>query len=743
MTPVYNKDGCTVYHGDCLEVMRSLPENSVDAVVTDPPYGLAPSKNAKSGFMGKKWDAVVPGVEIWQEALRVLRPGGHLLAMGGTRTFHSLVCSIEDAGFEVRDTLCWLNGQGFPKSQNVSAMIDKRGGASIGWFGPWLREERRKRGISSNQLSTYFPSITGQFTGCVRNWELGFNLPTVDQFNTLCEVLDLSFTRLEEAEREVIGKGFSGKTAIWNEEGDMGYFNLTLPSTDTAKQWDGWGTALKPGHELVIWATKPFKVVPEWAIIWELTCIVESLLWCLAPVKLVELCFTLNPQELGGASLDSVRWIVAVLSGIRLRGLSAMTDTFNSPDQASTFLSIVLLWSAILEESSGSQNTFTTETVSNLTTGLKTLSCLISEITPEDTIRDAKSTHGLWWSASTAKGNSSVLFASQGSTPKPSANENVFWNISDGILNALVSIVESTLPRLRVTKDYSASPLVITHTDQRIEPQTPSNTGGLRPDLELICLARKPLSEPTISANVLAHGTGALNIGETCVPISGDRRSPNAADGTVHRTNGSVYGKHQHSDGFDVNQGRWPANVLLSDDPEVQDAFDGFGESKSPSNPVKQGGHHRHDVGLNGSSRNGFGVGYSDSGSPARFFTKLPVDDPNTLRFLYASKANRRDRCGSKHPTIKPQALLRWLSRLITPPGGLILDPFAGSGSLGTAARQEGFRSILIEREAEYIADILRRLEAEPVRPAPSRPRTATQPIPVATQPTFSFEETG
>ena len=103
--------------GDCLVVMPTLDAESVDAIVTDPPYGLE--------FMGKDWDNGVPGKHFWQEALRVAKPGAHLLAFGGTRTFHRLACAIEDAGWQIRDTLGWLYGSGFPKSLNVGKAIDK------------------------------------------------------------------------------------------------------------------------------------------------------------------------------------------------------------------------------------------------------------------------------------------------------------------------------------------------------------------------------------------------------------------------------------------------------------------------------------------------------------------------------------------------------------------------------------------------------------------------------------------
>lgn len=104
-------DNYQLHSGDCLELLATLPDNSVDSIVTDPPYGLS--------FMGKKWDYDVPKVEIWKECLRVLKPGGHLLAFAGTRTQHRMAVRIEDAGFEIRDMIAWVYGSGFPKSHNL------------------------------------------------------------------------------------------------------------------------------------------------------------------------------------------------------------------------------------------------------------------------------------------------------------------------------------------------------------------------------------------------------------------------------------------------------------------------------------------------------------------------------------------------------------------------------------------------------------------------------------------------
>src|SRR5664280_3392932 len=110
-----------IYTGDCLTVMPTLEANSIDSIITDPPYGL--------DFMGKSWDHGVPGVEFWQAALRVAKPGALLLAFGGTRTYHRLTCAIEDAGWEIRDALMWLYGQGMPKCGDIGKLIDKSKGA--------------------------------------------------------------------------------------------------------------------------------------------------------------------------------------------------------------------------------------------------------------------------------------------------------------------------------------------------------------------------------------------------------------------------------------------------------------------------------------------------------------------------------------------------------------------------------------------------------------------------------------
>ena len=194
-------DNVIIYQGDCREEMAKIPDNSVDAIVTDPPYEL--------GFMNKSWDStgIANNVEVWKECLRVLKPGGHLLSFGGTRTQHRMVSAIEDAGFEIRDQLQWIFATGFPKSMNIGKAIDKHLGHTpidVGESPNW-RESKRNR----------------------------------EQF---------------------------GKMEVRGENAGR----ITLPSSSQAKEWQGWGTCLKPAHEIICLARKPVseKTVAENVLKW-------------------------------------------------------------------------------------------------------------------------------------------------------------------------------------------------------------------------------------------------------------------------------------------------------------------------------------------------------------------------------------------------------------------------------------------------------------------------------------------
>lgn len=261
--------------GDCITRMNMMDRSSVDNIITDPPYEI--------GFMGKGWDntGIAYNPATWRAAHRVLKQNGLMLVFGATRTHHRIAHAIQRAGFEIVDIIAWCYGTGFPKSHNISKAIDKRGGKEVSWFGKWLKQWREENGIAQKKVAELFPSKTGNLTGCVANWELGFNLPTNEQFNLICEKFDLPFESLEEAEREIIKKDIRYRNGDSWESGGKGMlgtgvqdFSITASATDLAKQWDGWGTALKPAWEPIIVARKkdakfslpdytPFHYIPK------------------------------------------------------------------------------------------------------------------------------------------------------------------------------------------------------------------------------------------------------------------------------------------------------------------------------------------------------------------------------------------------------------------------------------------------------------------------------------------------
>ena len=138
---------------------------------------------------------------------------------------------------------------GFPKSMDISKQIDKRGATSISWFGEYLKNILKERNMTQSDLAKYFPSKTGGLTGCVHNWIEGKNMPTIEQFNKICEILNLPFDKLKEAEREIIGKGKAAFKTASEAFGGKGWgtlcndYDITVPATDLAKQWQGWRNA--------------------------------------------------------------------------------------------------------------------------------------------------------------------------------------------------------------------------------------------------------------------------------------------------------------------------------------------------------------------------------------------------------------------------------------------------------------------------------------------------------------------
>ena len=219
---------------------------------------------------------------------------------------------------------------------------------------------------------------------------------------------------------------------------------------------------------------------------------------------------------------------------------------------------------------------------------------------------------------------------------------------------------------------------------------------ALKPAWEPICVARKPLSG-TVAVNVLEHGTGALNINSCRVAGEGGRHREGEAsqDNRYTENGGTNFAMKPGPRGGDP-LGRWPANVIHDGSDEVLAAFAQFGDKRSAGNYPSDST--RCNNSIYGKMSGQQGPLYNDAGTAARFF--------------YAAKASRADRAGSRHPTVKPLSLMKYLVKLVTPPGGTVLDPFAGSGTTLQAAMEEGFSAIGIEREAEYVNDIRNRISA-------------------------------
>ena len=569
----------SLFNLDCRDAMSLyIPDNSVDAIVCDPPYGLA--------FMGKKWDYDVPGVDIWAECLRVLKPGGHLLAFAGTRTQHRMAVRIEDAGFEIRDMIAWVYGSGFPKSLDVSKAVDKAAGAER----TEVVGERR--------------------TGVQRG---SFNDGSVDE------------------------------ASKWNP--------ITAPATEAARQWQGWGTALKPALETVTFASKPYTDEQVRDVIQSNLFRLEARLWLLSSANAAGESSTSNQSGYGAAcgiaqwNADEITSTRADLCGQMGTSLFALATT--------TSLNIVSSWRRTLDESWSDGSTSTIETKSSTTIDWRTLKFSVSQITPASIIQACSLPGGFSANASTAESH----------------------------FNASLLLLQSI-------RTLSA-------TERAMSQAQHEHPGaGVTPNLDPVVLARKPLIG-TVAANVLAHGTGGLNI-DACRVSATDganrarpSRSSNAIFGGGNGTNLTA---SEHNDA-----GRWPANLIHDGSSDVVAAF--------PQAKGAQGA-------LTGSepsskTTNTFGEFTGRAPSEPR------GDTGSAARFFYCAKTSKADRGPeNNHPTVKPTDLMAYLCRLVTPPGGVVFDPFMGSGSTGKAALREGFGFIGCEMDDAYFAIAEARLAA-------------------------------
>jgi DNA modification methylase len=569
-------DAVRVFHGDSRDVLKGFPDDHFDSVVCDPPYALvsivkrfgganaAPAKGndaytrASAGFMSQTWDTgeTAFSTEFWAEVMRVLKPGGHVIAFSGTRTYHRLAVAIEDAGFEIRDMVAWLYGSGFPKSHDVSKGIDKAAGA--------VRDKIR---IDASQVRN------PKATGAGRDGMVGATRPWIE---------------------EAMANGFHEK------DGDE-------PATDAARQWQGWGTALKPSHEPCVLAVKPLTDRAEWVTVDRHLEAIEGALWSMLSASAAEALSASSPAAL--RPLASAQWTAA--DALNTSDVSSAL-TVTSPSEWATITSwnTVSSWRRTLAATSTLESTSTTGTGSSTTTDLKTLKSCLSKITPESITQ---------------------------------AHSRGAWSIVDAC--PVVALFSACVASSRATLELFAIANAIEQEPRgcrvEVEPSAYS------PNLDPVVLARKPLIG-TVAANVLQHGTGALNIDASRIAHDEPIKVMAAQSG-----GDKVFGQGgRKAETTDLKaNGRWPANVIHDGSEEVTGAFPDLGKSTG-------GGGVKTAIGLPGEQRRGheYGetVGFGDSGSAARFF--------------YSAKADAEDRLGSKHPTVKPVDLMAYLVRLVTPP---------------------------------------------------------------------------
>lgn len=567
----------TVLQGDCIEVLRTLPDCSVDAVVTDPPYGLS--------FMGRKWDYDVPSVDVWAECLRVLKPGGHLLAFAGTRTQHRMCCRIEDAGFEIRDMIAWVYGSGFPKSLNVAKAIESGSGRP---------EDIRRMQMGGD----YVPSCRGR-----ANYDHG------------------------------AGSAMDAGVAEWQ------------PASEAARQWQGWGTALKPALEPITVARKPLG-----------TCATNVL-------EMIE--SELRERGVRGEIL----WKQESASGVARSRKRAFSGSTRHSEQPGTYAKTAdeneTQNGAHLSQRSSGQ--LGTSGPSQTQDGSESLhDCTTRDCENQSSLRTVVDAH-------VAENESETSSRSTTSTAEGHSTESVFTERSTPNLEGMDSPLD--------TESFAGIATGLTGSTAIVRISRDSEGFFLWPNGLPKFVNGSPL---TVAENVLNHGTGAINV-DGCRVENLDYDPSKVQRQQSNRRTWEASGfASDHTQPTYNAAGRWPANLIHNGSEEVVALFP---QSTSGANPTRRGG-----MGYHGA------VGQDECHAPRG------AESGSAARFFYCAKASKSDRDeGNKHPTVKPTDLMRYLCRLVTPPGGVVLDPFMGSGSTGKAAVLEGFRFVGIEREAEYV----------------------------------------
>lgn len=605
--------------GDCREVLKDIADNSIDAIVTDPPYGLE--------FMGKDWDKfgactdsdVQEGTDkshpfrnsakrvrygkktdglqefltpIFAECLRVLKPGGHMLAFGGSRTYHRLASAVEDAGFEIRDQIMWIQGSGFPKSQNVSKAIDKAGGVSPESQATMLRQKREAAGMTRDEVA----AAVGCTVASVRDWEEGrarargksveYITPSDTYREALANLLGYTHDERQKIGLSVDRRG-DGSVMGLGHSGEL----TSGGHTPASKQWEGWGTALKPAHEPIVVARKPLKGTVANNVLTYGTGAI-NIDGCRVPIN--------SPDD----------------STVRKRGDSTGTSTG---------------WSSVKR----------------------------SPIGGSDTGR---------WPANVIHDGSEEVLAAFPVTKSGSGNKRKKphqTNSMAGTLNMLGREEVSYGDEGSAARFFYCAKASKKDRNENCEGVMTWDSVDLNPDLEELNQLVRGISEDTM---LLLVDT------EWSTPSSGRTITDPFPTDTM----------------FIIET----VSKLITELKTLN--------SSQPSNT--------RDFILDATrTLVASGLNLAESAALISHWTQNSTDErtESALGVVSAalttlSKISGKGKLGNIHSTVKPTELMRYLIRLVTPPGGVVLDPFMGSGSTGKAARLEGFDFIGIEENLEY-----------------------------------------
>jgi DNA modification methylase len=561
-----------ILHGDCIDKLKELEPNSVDAIVTDPPYGLS--------FMGKKWDYDVPSKEVWSECLRVLKPGGYLLSFAGTRTQHRMAVNIEDAGFEIRDMIAWVYGSGFPKSLNIGKVMDKF-------------------------LKTGNASWNG--TGDSSNGALGYSKLQNDQ-------------------------GY--RPADYSNK----HQNKAEITEEKAKEWEGWGTALKPALEPITVARKPLaeKTVAE----------------------------NVLKYGTGGINIDGSR-IEGEMGADRALGKPRIdTDKYGTANPTLNPQSPLGRFPANLIHDGSDE--------------------VVSLFPDTGGGKYKKSGFRVGGDSEHSVGISGEKNAPDNYGDSGSA-ARFFMACKDTQKQAIMSVCND------INVNNVGSNLMISQLTEKIV-KIHSVLQSATPNLDLLNQSLNALFVETNVENTEIDFVARL------VAIK-----------------------------------EVPEDLVSQEELQVfQDFITNFKDSTQPQKDVnaeKWASIDTTQITLNCLKLCGYVLLVIDENTKQ----ESPKSDNDPKRFAYIPKASKADRdeglsgeakqyshdgretpienayqrnnsvAKNNHPTVKPTKLMQYLVKLVTPKGGVVLDPFMGSGSTGKACKLEGFDFIGIEREAEYI----------------------------------------